>query len=58
MDATASGAIGIAGRDTVSNGSCAYDLALTASSHGFGSEHTPPLGFPAKTCADGEVVWS
>nr|AWM00377.1 hypothetical protein CIT40_10260 [Bradyrhizobium amphicarpaeae] len=36
----------------------AYDPAPTASSHGFGGEHTPPLGFPARTCADGQVVWS
>lgn len=58
MDATASGVIGIAGRDTVTNGSRANDTTLTASSHGFGGEHTPPPGFPARTCADGEVVWS
>jgi len=42
----------------VSDGLRAYDTAPTAPSHGFGGEHTPPLGFPAKTCADGEVVWS
>jgi len=58
MDATASGASGIAGRETVSNCLRANDTAPTASSHGFGCEHTPALEVPARTCADGEVVWS
>ncbi len=48
MDATASGATGIAGRDTVSNCLRANDTALTASSHGFGGEHTPPLESPSE----------
>jgi hypothetical protein len=42
----------------VSNSSRADDTTLTASSHGFGREHTPVLEVPAKMCADGEVVWS
>jgi hypothetical protein len=33
----------------VSNGVCAYDTTLTASSHGFGREHTPAL---EATCED------
>src|SRR3954469_16784518 len=41
MDATASGAASLAGRETVSKGFRAYDTAPTASSHGFGCEHTP-----------------
>src|SRR4051794_36850328 len=41
MDATASGAASLAGRKTVSTGFRAYDTAPTASSHGFGCEHTP-----------------
>jgi hypothetical protein len=49
MDATASGASSVAGRETVSKSSRAYDTALTASSHGFGREHTPAL---EATCED------
>jgi hypothetical protein len=58
MDATASGVASFAGRETVSRSSRADDTALTAFSHGFEGEHTPAVGFPAKTCADGQVVWS
>jgi hypothetical protein len=46
------------GLTSVSNGPRANDTTLTASSHGFEGEHTPAFEFPAKTCADGEVVWS
>src|SRR3954471_11176622 len=49
MDATASGAASLAGRETVSTGFRAYDTAPTASSHGFGCEHTPAL---EATCED------
>ncbi len=62
MDATASGASGIAGRlpfgDSVSSGFRADDTTLTASLPGFDGEHTPAVECPAETCADGEVVWS
>jgi hypothetical protein len=58
MDATASGVASLAGRETVSRSYRADDTALTAPSHGFGREHTPALEVPAKTCADGQVVWS
>jgi len=43
MDATASGASGIAGRETVSNCLRANDTAPTASSHGRDGEHTPAV---------------
>ena len=43
MDATASGASGIAGRETVSNCRRANDTAPTASSHGRDGEHTPAV---------------
>ncbi|MBB4256182.1 hypothetical protein GGD64_000176 [Bradyrhizobium sp. CIR3A] len=49
MDATASGASSIAGRETVSKALRAYDTAPTASSHGFGREHAPAL---EATCED------
>ncbi len=62
VDATASGARSVAGwlplGDSVSGGFRADDTALTASLPGFEGEHTPAVGCPAETCADGEVVWS
>ena len=62
MDATASGASGIAGwlplGDSVSSGFRVDDTALTASLPGFEGEHTPAFGCPAEMRADGEVVWS
>ena len=42
----------------VSNDLHADDTTLTASSYGFGREHAPAPGIPAKTCADEQVVWS
>ena len=35
-----------------------YDTAMTASSNGLDGERTPAVENPARTCADGEVVWS
>src|ERR1700751_5726623 len=60
VDATASGASGVAGRLSGRERASfrVNDPALTASSHGFDGEHTPVVEVPAKMCADGEVVWS
>src|SRR5215831_5798033 len=63
MDATASGANGVAGRESPrrvlrEQRLSRDDTALTASSHGFRGERTPAFEGPAKMCADGQVVWS
>jgi hypothetical protein len=63
MDATASGARSVAGRESLEwvlreQRLRADDTALTASSHGLDGERTPAVENPAKTCADGQVVWS
>ncbi len=42
----------------VSNCLRANDTTSTACSHGRDGEHTPAVEVPAKTCADGEVVWA